>query len=540
MGERAFLLAPVAIRFTNDYCQNGLRGLYGALEILLRYGLTISGSGLQLLVGFRLSAFGGNRRCSGTREHRSILGFGRKWGSNTQSRANSTTFLQTRGGTLARGSYRETGTSVSTSDPESVNTMPDAMLGSGGGGILATSTYSETASTGGSTARSSGGIGAEAGRFASSVALGGSSVTEGTSTGGGTAETSGTIPHEKPIVKSIALGGGHACALHSDGSVKCWGWNSHGELGDGGVLPSPKPVVVAGLSNVKQISAGLQFSCALLDEGTVKCWGNNSCGELGTGDSEDSHIPTEVSNLDQVVSISAGYGVTCAVVQGGGLYCWGCNDFGALGQGTFGGSSKTPVKVSGGATYISVSAGYQVCGISSINDLLCWGSNSTGEVGDGSTDDRNSPLKVGIAASVATGFGHACAVGLSQKVACWGANDYGQLGDGSNSPSTAPVQVNDLTGVTVIDASSENTCALVGTEVKCWGRGPLGDGTTADSPIPVPVKNIGQVRSIGVGSGFACAVLIDNSVYCWGVNNYGQLGDGTTQDRLYPVKAVDL
>jgi alpha-tubulin suppressor-like RCC1 family protein len=197
---------------------------------------------------------------------------------------------------------------------------------------------------------------------------------------------------------AIAVGDEHSCALLSDGTVKCWGLNFAGELGDGtNNYNSNNPVSVSGISNAKAIAAGGSHSCALLSNGTVKCWGRNEHGELGngtTGDSTNSNTPVSVSGISNATAIAAGPADTCAVLSDGTAECWGFNASGQLGNGTTT-DSATPVSVSGITNAAAISAGaYHSCALLSDGTVKCWGFNGAGELGNGTFTDSLSPVSV--------------------------------------------------------------------------------------------------------------------------------------------------
>ena len=181
---------------------------------------------------------------------------------------------------------------------------------------------------------------------------------------------------------------------------------------------------------------------------------------------------------------------------------------------------------------------------------MCWGANNSGQLGDGTTTNRTTPVDVigltnGVSA-IATGYGHTCALTSVGGVKCWGRNNYGQLGDGTITNRTTPVDVIGLTsGVSAISAVGSDTCALTSVGgVKCWGRnnyGQLGDGTTTDRNIPAEVIGLaGEVRAISAGEYSTCAVTLARGVMCWGSNGGGELGDGTNTNRSIPAEVIGL
>lgn len=260
-------------------------------------------------------------------------------------------------------------------------------------------------------------------------------------------------------VASVSAGGGQACAVLTSGALKCWGRNMNGELGDGTTTDSLTPVQVSGLtSGVASVTLGDRHVCALLTSGSVKCWGKNQSGQMGNGLIDQATIyqaPTQVTGLTSgVVAITAGMEFNCALLSTGGVKCWGRGDDGQLGDGT-NGNATTAVQVSGLTSgVVAISAGdTYVCALMDSGAVKCWGNNLSGQLGDGTETSSNVPVDViGLdapAKAVSTGGGQTCVLIDVNDVRCFGANYYGGLGNGTEIDSSTPVKVIGLAPATV-------------------------------------------------------------------------------------------
>ncbi len=197
-----------------------------------------------------------------------------------------------------------------------------------------------------------------------------------------------------------------------------------------------------------------------------------------------------------------------------------------------------------------VPGGYHTCALRSDGSVWCWGANNMGQLGDGTTTRRLTPRAVGTLTSgvvaLAAGEVHTCALSTDGSVSCWGQNIYGQLGDGTTTDRHVPTPVGALTsGVAAVAAGQYFTCAIkTNGSLWCWGRnfyGQLGDGTTEDRSVPTAVSGLGSGVMAAAGGGLhACALKTDGSLWCWGENFHGQVGDGTTVDRLVPTAVSGL
>ncbi len=348
----------------------------------------------------------------------------------------------------------------------------------------------------------------------------------------------------------------HTVYLRSDGTVWTWGYNSNGQLGNGNTTNSDTPAQLGGLSGMTAVAAGYDHTVALKNDGTVWTWGSNSNGQLGNGPGPDSHSPVQVGGLSGMTAIAAGYRFTVALKNDGTVWTWGYNSNGQLGNGNTGTDSNIPVQVSvtsGLSNVTGVAAGYNHAVAlmnSSGGTVWTWGSNTNGQLGNGTTTDSNIPVPVpGLAPVIAIAAGNAFTVALREdalnsSVWAWGYNNVGQIGDGATTDVWSPVEVSGMVGAGAIGiaAGSDHAVAMK-TDGTVWtwggnGNGQLGNGTTTGSVTPVQASGMSGVEAVAAGVYDTVTLKIDSTVWTWGYNLYGQLGNGTIIDSDIPVKAM--
>ncbi len=309
-------------------------------------------------------------------------------------------------------------------------------------------------------------------------------------------------------VVSILAGDAHTCALLASGSLSCWGDNLQGQLGNGTTVSSLTPIIVSGLDGpVQSFSVGNQHTCAVAADGSVRCWGDNSAGQLGDASTQDRSVPTAVSGLDVAVSsVGVGDVHSCAVTTGGDALCWGDNLFGQLGNGTST-STLVPTPVSGlsGNVDAIVAGGLHSCALTRENTILCWGDNFFGQLGSAGQGEQLTPVPVsglgGPAQTITAGGSFSCALLVSGATQCWGDNFDGELGDGSTVDRSTPMDVSGLgSGVVEIEAGNFHGCARTAAGIlHCWGDnffGQLGVDTIEMATVPVQVLEFALLEGL--------------------------------------------
>ena len=382
------------------------------------------------------------------------------------------------------------------------------------------------------------------------------------------------ILKSKKIMQTVN-GNGYSLALSADSTIYTWGRNEYGQLGNGVTATnSPVPVAVktAGTpmegKTITQLSAKVWYALALASDGTVYSWGFNSWGQLGNGTSgaaNNASAPVAVKTAGTpmegktIVQVAAGATHSLALATDGTIYAWGKNEYGQLGNDS---TTNSPVPVAvktagtpmDGKTIIQIHAGYEhSLALASDGTVYAWGRNNSGQLGKNDATDAHIPAAVQtlgtpmagkVIVQLAAGNSQSMALASDGTVYTWGWNQYGQLGNGTTTNSRIPVAVvttgTPLAGKIISQIAAGNAHALAMTDdgtVYTWGwnqYGQLGNNSTINSSLPVIVKTTGtplagkMITQIASGGSPNSLVLAnDGTMYTWGWGQHGQLGNGT-------------
>lgn len=359
-----------------------------------------------------------------------------------------------------------------------------------------------------------------------------------------------------PIWIETSAGRHHSCGIANDGAAYCWGQNDNGQLGDGSRIPYRVPVRVDDLGGTLRfvdLDAARSHTCGVTVAGDIYCWGANSFG-LGDGETVESDIPIQVADpVGGPVTFSAvasGGLHSCALSSGQDVYCWGTRS--TSGAGDIPDHPAIPTLVVGGHKFTSISAGNgHSCAIDLQGDGYCWGHGGNGQLGDGNqTPVQMSPVKVLDLTfkSLTAGYNATCGVDASNQAYCWGSNGWGQLGYGASYVGmhgfSRPGVVDTDVQFNLVTIYQMHTCAVATDgSLWCWGRnnvGQLGDNTQIDRPSPVEVVGDHVADQVSVNGYHTCALTSTGSILCWGSNASGQLGNPTVTDlSAVPVSVSD-
>lgn len=342
---------------------------------------------------------------------------------------------------------------------------------------------------------------------------------------------------------SVSTGWYHSLIGRPDGTVAAFGLNNVGQLGNNTTVDARVPTAVPGLSGVVQVAAGYAHSLALKADGTVWAWGYNAYGNLGNNSTVQSNVPVKVAGLSGVVSVSTSFNHNLAVKSDGTVWAWGYNSNGQLGNNTTT-QSTIPVKVPGLANIVSVSAGYaHSLTLRSDGGVFAFGLNNGGQLGSGTTVDSYAPIQVAnvvSAVAVDAGLAHSVALRGDGAVWTWGYNAYGQLGNNSTVQANVAIVVPGLSGVTAVSAHGgyDTMARKADGTLWAWGYnadGQLGNNSTVQSNVPVLVPGLAGVTQVSAGLYHTLAATADGGLAAFGDNANGQLGNNTLVDARTPI-----
>ncbi|MGI6487478.1 MAG: fibronectin type III domain-containing protein [Syntrophothermaceae bacterium] len=357
------------------------------------------------------------------------------------------------------------------------------------------------------------------------------------------------MPDWNPLDGSqpVSAGKNHTLFIDQDGQVWAWGQNTFGQLGNGSTNDSTTVVSVKGLQNITAVAAGCDHSLALDQDGKVWAWGRNNKGQLGIGSTDDSNIPVQINGPDRVIAIAAGKEHSLALDNNGKVWAWGSDGYRQLGQGSDRQKdSKVPVQVVNLSGIVAIAADdYYSAALKDDGTVWDWGLVHPGNFTNPNWTfvPGQVPGVIG-ACAIAVGPNHGAALREDGTVWAWGDNGYGQLGTNDYIKETSlnrgiANQVDGLTQVKAVAVGNFYGVALKGDgSVWAWGHnkyGQLGDGTTYNRLTPVEVLGLSEAASISAGGYHTLGIKEDGSLWAWGCNENGQLGDGTTTSRYFPV-----
>lgn len=370
----------------------------------------------------------------------------------------------------------------------------------------------------------------------------------------------GSILFNIPAMAQLVSGGtGHSVAVCADGSMSAWGLNDQNEIGQGTVSTSgcfceATALPIPSISGGAAVGAGGSHTLALMNNGTIKAWGRNFDGELGNGMQTTSGCFCEMNIVDvlgmtNVLAVASGNISSHALKDDGTVWGWGGDNFGQLGDGNANLTGcfceLTPVQAVGLSGITAIAAGsFHVLALKNDSTVWTWGSNSNGQLGyvGGSSSATPTQISINNVIAIAAGQNFSYALKSDGSVWAWGDNSWGQLGI---SGGITPTQVVGINNVIAIGNSFNHAIALRSdSTVWTWGAnysGQLGQGNTTNSPTPAQVPGLTGVAAIGGTMGnFCIAIKADGTVWSWGDNTWGSVGNGSTTNALSPVPVQGL
>jgi YD repeat-containing protein len=337
------------------------------------------------------------------------------------------------------------------------------------------------------------------------------------------------------------------------GNLWAWGANNNGQLGDNTEINRSSPVqTIACGSNWKQVfTRNYQYS-GIKTDGTLWCWGKNAYGNLGDNTRTNRSSPVQtVAFRTNWVQVSSGYGLAAAIKTDGTLWTWGYNAYGQLGHNTILRKSSPVQTIAFGNNWKQVACGSQHCAaVKTDGTLWLWGYNANGALGDNTLTSRSSPVQTVASGTnwkqVACGDYYTAAIKTDGTLWAWGANYSGNLGDNTTVSKSSPVQT--ITGGTNWKQFScgYGQIAAVKNDGTLWmwgsnSSGQLGDNTTVSKSSPVQTVAFGTSwKNVASGDGgVTLAIKTDGTLWSWGNNQtFGLLIDDTFNSKSSPVQTI--
>lgn len=384
------------------------------------------------------------------------------------------------------------------------------------------------------------------------------------------------VPVESQLndVVSVGSGGNTTCAINSLGVLFCWGEDTSGQSGQGMMAQSATPLKIDSGIKYSFVDAGIFYhSCGITDQGTLKCWGNNGNGQIGDRTTFTKSFPVEVDRGTKYQFVNTGFYHTCGITLEGELRCWGANgSIFRLGDGLTP-SRPLPKPVKSDLKFKKVSAAYaHSCALSEQRKVYCWGENVNGALGDGTSENRSVPTEVDstdLYQDVQVNYYTSCALTLAGALHCWGnnvlspthidpSNEYQSLTRGrsrfcgrtkagedrcwtsTNMQSSVLSQPVEIAGPkSHIQSGYIHYCLLnENQDVGCWGSntlGQLGDATITSTTVVSSVNLQSKTKMLSVGYEQNCAISTAGDLRCWGSDRLSQLGSGRLTLSPAPV-----
>jgi len=349
------------------------------------------------------------------------------------------------------------------------------------------------------------------------------------------------------FLRTVSAGGEHALGIRSDGTLWTWGGNYNGQLGNGTSVNSNSPIMIDTATDWQFVSGG-NSHCLAIKNGSLWAWGRNLSYQLGDGTFFQRNVPTLIGSDTNWAVVSAGGMHSMGLKKDGTLWAWGSNASGQLGDGT--NSNRTvPTQIGTATNWKIISAGNaHNMAIKTDGSLWVWGENFNGELGVGNTTDLYTPTQIGIGNTwqdVSAGYEHSLAVQTNGNLWSWGENNGGQLGDSTTSDKLLPTLISTSNNWKHVSAGDEHSMGMqIDGTIYTWGRnqfGQLGDGTNASRLVPTKIIGLNNFNKISASVfSFNFALKNDGSLWAWGSNFSGELGDSSVIGSNTPKFIKDV